>query len=587
MPAAFFCSGGKLQSTLYRLLQLFRPYWKLSTMALLIICGMDALNVTSPKVLELLIDEAIPHKDSALLALLSILLLTIPTLIGVFSIARDYLNVTLSQHLMDDLRRGIYGRLQRVSLGFYTSERTGEMFSRLTNDVQGVQDVIENTISQAISDLMKIVLVLVLMLSMNVPLTLLCLVLVPFFLYLSYTVGTSFRRTSTVRQELLADVASYLEQTLNVSGALLIKSFGRQQDALMYLTNLSKQLVKVQIRQTMLGRWFMLTLHIFFSAIPALIYYLGGREVINGTEQLGQLVAFVALQAILFPAFRSLLDIHVNLQGALALFERLFTYLDLPIDLHERSDAQDLLHARGHICFNHVSFHYAQDQPVLRNITFEIQPGQLVALVGPSGAGKTTLTYLLSRLYDVCQGSVTIDGHDVRSLTFASLARHIGIVMQETYLLHATVRQNILYGRPEATEEELVAAAKAAYIHERIVELPQGYDTLVGPRGYLLSGGEKQRIAIARVLLKNPPILILDEATSSLDTHAERLIQDALTRLQSGRTTIAVAHRLSTILAADQILVIDKGRIIERGTHQELLSAGRLYAQLYAEQFDE
>jgi ATP-binding cassette subfamily B protein len=573
-------------SLLRRLFGLFRPYWHLSLQALLAIFAIDLFDVASPKVLERLIDQAIPQRDILLLTLLAFLLFAIPVLSGIVGIAKSYLDVALSQHMMHDLRVGIYDRLQQVSLRFYTSQRTGEIISRLTNDINGVEDIVKNTISQMVSNIIKIALVLVLMFSMSIPLTLLCLVLVPFFLFLSRSVGSSFRTTSALRQELLAEVSAHLEQTLTISGALLIKSFGRQQDERTHLTHASKQLVRVQIRQTMRGRWFMLMLHLFFSAVPACIYYLGGRQVIGGTVQLGQLVAFIALQAILFPAFRSLLDIHVSLQTALALFERLFAYLDLPLEINEESGAVELSEVQGHIRFRHVSFSYHPGRPVLCDIDVEIQPGQLVALVGPSGAGKTTTTYLLPRLYDVEEGAVEIDGHDVRSLALASLAHHIGIVPQETYLLHTTVRENILYGHPEATEEEMVTAAQAACIHERILELPQGYDTVVGPRGYLLSGGEKQRIAIARVLLKNPRILILDEATSSLDTHAERLIQTALARLQRSRTTIAIAHRLSTVLAADQILVLDQGRIVERGTHTDLISLGGLYAYLYKEQFD-
>lgn len=582
-------NGNPNQATILvldRLLGLFRPYWHLCLQALLAIFAMDLLDVANPKILEVLIDQAIPQKNLFLLALLALLLLVVPALVGMVGIAKAYLDAVLSQHIMEDLRLGLYDRLQQVSLRFYTSERTGNIISIFTNDVNGVENMVKNTMSQIISNVIKIALVLALMFSMNVPLTLLCLVLVPFFLYLSRSVGRSFLKTSIQRQEMLAEVSTHLEQTLNVSGALLIKSFGRQQYELAHLTHLSKQLVKVQIRRTMLGRCFVLTLHIFFAAVPALIYYFGGRQVIGGTLQLGQLVAFITLQGLLFPAFRSLLDIHVSLQEALALFERLFAYLDLPIEIRERSDALELSEVRGHLRFRHVSFHYHPDQPILRDIDFEIQPGQLVALVGPSGAGKTTTGYLPLRLYDVKDGSVEIDGHDVRSITFASLTQHIGVVTQETYLLHTTVRKNILYGRPEATEEEMVVAAKAAYIYERILELPQGFDTLVGPRGYILSGGEKQRIAIARVLLKNPHFLILDEATSSLDTHSERLIQAALTRLQRGSTTLAIAHRLSTILNADQILVMDQGQIVERGTHTELLCLGGLYAHLYMEQFN-
>lgn len=570
---------------LRRLLGFFRPYWRLSLLALLSIFGMDVLNVVNPKILELLIDQAIPNKNLFLLAILAALLLVIPAFIGTIGIAKDYLDVILSQQIMDDLRMKLYVHLQQVPLRFYTKERTGEIFSRLTNDINGMQDIVKNTLSNIMSNASKIVLILILMLSMNVPLTLLCLALVPFFLYLSSFVGKAFRRTTSQRQEVLANISTHLEQSLNINGILLTKSFGRQQEEFAHLNRLSKELVAVQIQQTMIGRWFVLILHIFFAAIPALIYYMGGRQVISGTTQLGQLVAFVALQALFFPALRSLLDTQVNLQGALALFERLFAYLDLPIELHEQPNALDIAETRGHIQFHQVSFHYLPEKPVLCDINLEIRPGQLVALVGPSGAGKTTISYLLSRLYDVCEGAISIDGHDIRTLTFASLTRHIGIVPQESYLFYDTVRANILYGRPDATDEEVVAVAQAAFIHERILELPQGYDTLVGPRGYLLSGGEKQRITIARVLLKDPRILILDEATSSLDTYSERLIQNALIGLQRGRTTLAIAHRLSTILTADQILVLEQGRIVERGTHRQLLQQGGLYAHLYREQF--
>jgi ATP-binding cassette subfamily B protein len=548
---------------------------------------MDLLTVANPKIIELLIDYAIPNRNTIILAFLAFLLLAVPALIGILGIAKDYLDVALSQHIMDDLRVKLYKHLQQLSLRFYINERTGEITSRLTNDVNGVQDIVKNTLSQTISNIIKIILVLVLMFSMNALLTLLCLVLVPFFLYLSRFVGKAFRKVTLQRQEMLADVMAHLEQTLSINGVLLVKSFGRQQDEVKRLKGMSKQLVEVQIRQTMLGRWFMLTLHIAFAAVPALIYYFGGLQVIGGTLQLGQLVAFIAFQGILFPAFRSLLDLHVGLQEALVLFERLFAYLDQPVEIWEHPNALDLPGVNGHIRFRHVSFQYQSERPVLQDIDFEIQPGQLVALVGPSGAGKTTMTYLLARLYDVDNGSVEIDDHDVRSLTLGCLTRHIGMVTQESYLLHASVRENLLYGCPEATEERMIAAAQMACIHERILELPEGYDTIVGPRGYTLSGGEKQRIAIARVLLKDPQILILDEATSSLDTHSERLIQAALTRLQQDRTTLAIAHRLSTVLAADQIIVLERGQIVERGTHMELLQQGEFYARLYAEQFGE
>ena len=370
-----------------------------------------------------------------------------------------------------------------------------------------------------------------------------------------------------------------------MSGALLVKSFGNQGVTTVRFVAANERLMRVQLIQTLIGYRWTAIIHLFYALLPALVYYVGGRQVISGTLSLGSLVSYTMLQYRLFGPVGALLDVHVALQGALALFDRIFEYLDLPVEIADRPDAVVLKAIRGHIRFRAVSFSYRPGQATLHDVDFEIEPGQLVALVGLSGAGKTTISYLIARLYDVAQGAVEIDGHDVRKVTLASLAQHIGMVTQETYLLNATVRENIAYGCPDASEAELVATTTAAHIHERILALPNGYATLVGARGYTLSGGEKQRIALARVLLKNPRILILDEATSALDTQSERLIQAALEPVTAGRTTLVIAHRLSTILAADQILVIDAGRIVERGTHALLLQRSGLYARLYHEQF--
>ena len=391
-----------------------------------------------------------------------------------------------------------------------------------------------------------------------------------------------------------------VEETLSVSGVLLTKTFGRQKQEIKRFGDENQKLVGLQIRQQMIGRWFMMLISTFFSITPALVYLLLGYLAFGPGHQtspqqtaelIGTLVAFTTLQSRLFFPIGQLLSVQVEIQGALALFERVFEYLDMPHDIADRPNALTLSPetVRGEVEMDHVTFHYRPDteRPALDDISFDVQPGQLTALVGPSGAGKTTITYLVPRLYDVEQGAVTIDGHDVRDVTLESLGEVIGVVTQETYLFHTTIRENLRYAKPDATDEELEQAAQAAAIHDRIMELPEKYDTVVGERGYKLSGGEKQRIAIARVILKDPRILILDEATSALDTHSERLIQAALERLMINRTTIAIAHRLSTILAADQILVVDGGRIVERGTHAELIERGGLYARLYREQFRE
>ena len=429
----------------------------------------------------------------------------------------------------------------------------------------------------------------------------------------------------------MASLTAMMQETLSVSGILLIKTFGRQKYALGQFEKENQNLTALEIRQQMIGRWFFMFIGTFFSIIPAVVYLVAGLQIINHQNifgvgmTFGTIVAFTTLQSRIFFPLGQLLQVQVDIQGALALFDRIFEYLDIPVDIKDAPDAfaLDPERARGEVTFKNVSFTYKRDEaklpsglipkesnkgeerrslpsavptmgeepvegrPTLHNISFDIQPGQLAALVGPSGAGKTTITYLVPRLYEADSGTIKIDEHDVKDVTLASLGQLIGVVTQETYLFHASVRENLLYARQDATDEEIIAAAKAAAIHDRIMELDEGYDTIVGERGYKLSGGEKQRIAIARVILKNPRILILDEATSALDTHSERLIQAALEPLMQGRTTLAIAHRLSTILAADVILVVDKGEIVERGTHQELLELNGVYASLYNEQFSQ
>src|SRR3989440_2776118 len=553
---------------------------------------------------------------------------------GLIGVGQTYLNNVIGQQVMRDFRNKLHEHLQNMSLRFFTSTRTGEIQSRLSNDVGGVQAVVTNTATSIISNLSTVISTIIAMLFISPLLTLISLGLLPIFLWITYKIGNVRRTTSKETQESMASLTAMMQETLSVSGILLTKTFGRQKYAQERFEKENQNLTNLEVRQQMIGRWFFMFVGTFFSITPAIVYLVAGLQIINNPLHtaitLGGIVAFTTLQSRLFFPIGQLLNVQVEIQGALALFDRIFEYLDLPIDIQDAPKPLRLASdkVRGEVTFNDVSFTYKRDEPsvlsglfgnegnengngkekekspvspepvtisteeplartTLNHVSFDIKPGQLAALVGPSGAGKTTITYLVPRLYDVDSGAVEIDGRDVKAIALPSLGESFGGVTEETYLFHASVRENLLYARADATEEEMIAAAKAAAIHDRIMELDDGYDTMVGERGYKLSGGEKQRIAIARVILKNPRILILDEATSALDTHSERLIQAALDPLMKNRTTLAIAHRLSTILAADVILVVDHGEIVERGTHHELLEQNGLYARLYNEQFSQ
>lgn len=606
-----------------RVLALFRPYTLQVVLVILIILCVTALNIVPALLIPLIFDKAIPQRDASLLLVCVALLVLLPLLSGVLNIGQTYVSNRLGQGIIRDMRDMLYAHLHKMAFRFFTTARTGELQSRLSNDVNGVQGVVIDTMTRLITNITVVLGTIFAMFYLSPLLTLITLLLLPFFFVITTLVGNAGRRIQKATQQSQAELTTLTQETLSVSGILLIKLFGRQEYARELFARHNQKLTTLQIRQQVLIGSFLACVNVIFAITPAVVYLIAGWQLITSPAHagitIGAIVAFTTLQARFLPAVGQALNVQVNIQGSLAIFERIFEYLDLPVEIQDAPGAISLSteQTQGHVRFQDVSFRYenrpvgaAQTSPdatrditpdaaseeaseeasekrsaAVRAISFEMQPGQLVALVGPSGAGKTTITYLLARLYDVDKGSIEIDGHNLKEITLASLSDTIGVVTQETYLFNASIRENLLYVKPGATEEELIQATKAAAIHERIMGLENGYDTLVGERGYKLSGGEKQRLAIARVLLKNPRILILDEATSSLDTHAERQVQTALESLMKNRTTLAIAHRLSTIQTADLILVIENGSIVEAGTHQQLLQSDGLYTSLYRQQF--
>lgn len=613
------------RSLLRRVASYARPYLARAALMLLIIAFTSALGLVPPLLYRDLIDNAIPNRDLARLNWLALGMIAIPIVSGLISVWQRFLSASVGEGIIFDLRQELYSHMQRQSLRFFTNTKTGELMSRLNNDVVGAQNAVTGTLVNIVTNVIGLISTLAIMISLEWRLTLLAVVIFPLFLLPTRRVGVILRDIARKAMEYNANMNTLMNETLNVNGALLVKLFGRQADEVQRFSQINAQVRAIGIRRALVGRWFFLGLGIVSSIGSALVFWWGGRLVLQGAFTVGAIVAFVNYLGQLYGPISALANVRVEFETAMVSFERVFEYLDLPVEIADRPGAVTLPQVVGHVQFAHVSFAYGaaglslaaqageseapvaptlgrEEQPddaagsapapslaprllALDDISFEVKPGQLVALVGPSGAGKTTITYLLPRLYDCTSGQIMLDGHDLRDLAGATLAQAIGMVTQESYLFHDTVRANLLYARPDATQAELETACRAANIHDFIASLKDGYDTIVGERGYRFSGGEKQRLAIARVLLKNPTVLILDEATSHLDSHSEALIQEALQPLMVGRTSLVIAHRLSTILAADLILVMNQGRLVEQGTHAELLAQGGLYASLYETQF--
>lgn len=615
---------------LARVLSYARPYGWMVVLVMAAIVVISLLELLPPLILRHLIDITLPAKNLRELNLLALALLAIPVVSGLIDVVQRYFSARMGEGIIFDLRQQMYDHLTRMALRFFTHTKSGEIVSRFNNDVVDAQNAITGTIPNIVVNVVTVVSTLAIMISIEWRLALLAVVVIPLFLLPTKRVARTLRTIRRQAMDANAEQSSIITETLGINGAMLVKTFGRQNQETGNFRRVNAQVRDLGVRRALIGRWFFMGLGLSAAIGSALIYWVGGRLVLSDAITVGTIVAFAAYLGRLYGPISSLSNIQVEFAQSMVSFERVFEYLDKGVEIQDRPAAATLDQVAGRIRFQDVSFSYLSEaerqsieamnaastggatmpaqQPAgwggntatataanaaplatrtwaLRHFSAEIEPGQLAALVGRSGAGKTTVTYLLPRLYDVNEGAITLDGHDLRDVTQQSLVEQIGIVMQETYLFHDTIRKNLLYARPDASEVEMIAAAKAANIHDFVSKLPAGYDTVVGERGYRLSGGEKQRLAIARVILKDPRILILDEATSHLDSENEALIQAALEPLFQGRTSVVIAHRLSTILAADKILVMDEGRLVESGTHAELLAQGGLYSLLYETQF--
>jgi ATP-binding cassette subfamily B protein len=578
---------------LRRIARLFRPYrWNLLFVGVLV-AASSLVSLVNPFLIREVIDVALPQGRTGLLTVLAAGMIVVAVANSSFSVSQTYVSTRVGQRVMHDLRTAVYSHLQRMSLAFFTRTRTGEVQSRIANDIGGMQATVTTTATTLVSNLTTVIASVTAMIVLDWRLTIASLVMMPVFVWVSRRVGTERRRITRDRQRQLAVLSSIVQESLSVSGILLGHTMGRSASLTDSFSGESNKLSDLEVSSNMAGRWRQSTIQIVMSAMPAVIYWVTGLTG-RGDHMaisIGTLVAFTTLQQNLFRPAVQLLSVGVDIQSSLELFGRIFEYLDLPVDIAEPAHPVIPAKIRGEVRLSDVSFSYAgqgadgtdaagKDQPTLKDIDVTIPAGHSLAIVGETGSGKTTLSYLIPRLYDVTSGSVTIDGVDVRDLAFGTLAETVGVVSQETYLFHASVAENLRFAKPSATDDEIVAAAKIAHIHDHLTSLPDGYDTIVGERGYRFSGGEKQRLAIARAVLRDPPVLVLDEATSALDTQTEQAVQEAIDAASAGRTTITIAHRLSTIRDADEIIVLDHGQVAERGTHDSLLALGGHYAAL-------